>query len=87
MLNCDWVIHTDKEDVVDAGVFEVVKGCGDEATHLLQIVQLQLLLYPAFHAEVVESLADICRVRLIVISDVFIAVGKGPHKVHQVAEV
>lgn len=54
---------------------------------MFKIVQLKLLLHSAFHAEVVESLADISSVSLVVVRDVLITISQGSYKVHQVAEV
>lgn len=87
VTDSDSVIHTDQENVVNAWVLKVVKCCGHETTHLLQVIHLELLLHASFDAEVVESLANICRVSLVMISDILVAICKRPDEVHQIAEV
>ena len=78
----DGIIHIDEEDVVDTWMFVVMEGSRDETTHFFQVVQLQSLLHPTCSNEVVEGLADIRRVRLIMVGDAFVASGERLNKVH-----
>ena len=87
MAPCDLIIHIDKEDIVDTGVFEVMKSCRDQATHLLKIVQLKLVFHTATDCKVVESLAHISSMSLVMIHDLLVPLSKCPHKLHQRTKV
>ena len=87
MSHSHLIIHTDKERTGDTRVLKVVQGCRDQTAHVLQIVQLKLVLHSTADSEVIEGLADIGRMRLIVIRDVLVSVGESFHEGHQPAEL
>ena len=87
MPHCNLIIHVDKEDIIDARVLIVVKGCRNYAAHLLQVIQLEQLLHSTFCCEVVERLADVSSMCLIVVGYSFVSRCQVPHEAHQFVEV
>ena len=67
-------------------MLEVVQSCANYATHLLQAIQLELVLHAALGHEVVESLADVGSVRLIMVSDALVSGGQLPHEAQKFIE-
>ena len=63
-------------------MFKIMKCCTNIAAHLFEIVKLNSIFNATIHREVVESLADVGRMRLVVIGDLFVPSSKAPHEAH-----
>ena len=85
--DCLFIIHIDKEDGVDTRMVVIVQGSGYQAACLLQVVKLKEVFQATFDREVVESLADISRVRLVVISDALVSHCQSLYEVDEIVEV
>ena len=81
------IVHVDEEDVVDAWVLEVVQRGGNDAAHLLQAVQLESIFQAALVDEVIKCLANIRRVRLIVVSQTLVPSRQMPDKTEQFIKI
>lgn len=65
----------------------IVQGSGYQTACLFQVVKLKEVFQATFDREVVESLADISRVRLVVISDALVSHCQSLHEVEEIVEV
>ena len=79
---CNLIIHTDQKDIADSRMLVIVQRRTNVATHLLQIVKPNSIFDTSVNGEVVESLADVGRMRLVMICDLFVPSGKAPHEAH-----
>lgn len=68
-------------------MFKIMKRRTNIAAHLFEIVKLNSIFDSTVHREVVESLADVSRMRLVVISDLFVPSSKASDEAHKCREV
>ena len=87
VLHCFLIIHLHEEVIIDSRMFKIMHCRRNVTTHLLKVIQFELVFHAAVDAEVIERCADIRRVRLIMVSDLLISCGQIPNEAHQVCQV
>ena len=81
------IIHIDQEDVIDTGVLEIMQSCANNATHLLETIELELVFHATFGHKVVESLANVGSMRLVMVSNALVTCGEIPYETHEFIEI
>ncbi len=68
----DWVLHLDKEDIVDAWMLKVVHTGCSKHSEIFVLINFSLYSKLSLNKEVVYCLAQIRTVGFVVVGDIFI---------------